>query len=149
MGNSCHYDLTPHFFDKSFLRYTPLPSSKKSYATSAKRNKHQQRNSRGPLCKILRITQTRQFVLHRIISPKSSEYVCPMCPITLVMNITTMLKVRKMLNYIHYTIFAIFANMLNYIRKMFHHRCLKGSYLRLCLSTNDKCTSKFSFIILL
>ena len=117
LGNSCNYNLTPHFFSKIFVRYTPLPSSKKSYATSARRNRHQQRNSRGPLSKILQITQTRQFVLHQIISPKTSEDVCPMCPISLVMNITTMLKVRKMLNYIRYTMFAIFANMLNYVRK--------------------------------
>ena len=27
--NMCHHDLTPYFFDKIFVRYTPLPSSKK------------------------------------------------------------------------------------------------------------------------
>ena len=69
------------FFYKTFVRYTPLPSSKKSYATSARRNRHQQRNCQGPLCKILRITQIRQFALHWIISPKTMKLFAPCVPL--------------------------------------------------------------------
>ena len=97
------------FLTKSFSDTLPSPPLKKGYATSASRNKHQQRNSKGPLCKILRITQTRQFTLIELFQPKTSEDVSPMCPITLVMNITTMLKA------------------VNYIRKMFHYKCLTRS----------------------
>ena len=84
------------------------------------------------------VLSARSYRLHRLYSLHYIElFHPPMCTITLVMNITTMLKVRKILNYIRYTMFAIFANMLNYVRKMFHHRCLTGSKLRLCLSTKE------------
>ena len=79
--NRCHHDLTPYFFDKIFVRYTPLPSSKKGYATSASRNKHQQRNSQGPLCKILRITQARQFALIELFHPRLVKMYLPCAPL--------------------------------------------------------------------
>ena len=72
--------MTPYFFDKIFVRYTPLPSSKKGYATSARRNKHHQRNSQGPLCKILRITQTK-FALIELFHPSLVKMCLPCAPL--------------------------------------------------------------------